>query len=131
MARLMFLAAITAALLVPGSLRAEEPQLAHMVFFKLAESNPANQKKLVAACNKHLKGHEGTVYFSAGILAEDLKREVNVVDFDVALHLVFENRAAHDRYQTHPRHLKFIEENKELWSGVRVFDSYLAQPTEE
>ena len=34
-------------------------------------------------------------------------------------------KAAHDTYQDHPRHLRFIEENKELWSKVRVFDSYL------
>jgi hypothetical protein len=39
------------------------------------------------------------------------------------LHVVFENRAAHDAYQTAPRHLKFIEENKATWKKVRVFDS--------
>ena len=47
---------------------------------------------------------------------------------DVALHLVFASRQHHDTYQTHPQHLKFIEENKHLWSSVRVFDSYLAAP---
>ena len=41
-------------------------------------------------------------------------------------HLVFVNKAAHDKYQEHPRHLKFIEENKENWEKVRVFDSYLS-----
>ncbi len=33
--------------------------------------------------------------------------------FDVALHLVFANKQAHDTYHTHPRHLKFIKENKD------------------
>jgi hypothetical protein len=39
---------------------------------------------------------------------------------------VFESRAAHDAYQTAPRHLKFIEENRENWKSVEVYDSYLA-----
>jgi len=70
------------------------------------------------------------VAFAAGVLAEDLSREVNDRNFDVSLHVVFENKAAHDKYQTHPRHLKFIEENKENWDKVRVFDSYLTADEE-
>jgi hypothetical protein len=52
-----------------------------------------------------------------------LDREVNVLDWDVGLHLVFVDKAAHDSYQTDPSHVKFIEENKPNWAGVRVFDS--------
>ncbi|MEX1026478.1 MAG: Dabb family protein, partial [Candidatus Paceibacterota bacterium] len=52
----------------------------------------------------------------------------NDLDFHVALHLVFANKKAHDKYATHPRHLKFIEENEHLWGKVRVFDSYLSSP---
>jgi hypothetical protein len=59
-------------------------------------------------------------------LAEDLARDVNIRDFDVFLLVVFKNKAAHDKYQTDPRHLKFVEEFKETWDNVRVFDSYLA-----
>ena len=62
-------------------------------------------------------------YFSVGTLNPELKRDVNDRDYDVALHLVFTNRAAHDRYQDHPRHQAFIGECKDLWSKVRVFDS--------
>jgi hypothetical protein len=97
-----------------------------MVFFELKESTDQNREKLVAACNKYLSDHDGTVYYSAGVMAQDLDRDVNDRDFDVALHVVFKNKAAHDKYLPHPRHLKFIEENKELWEGVRVFDSYVA-----
>ena len=103
-----------------------EPQVAHMVYFKLKEDTGDAKEKLVVACKKYLSGHEGTVYFSVGVLAKDLDREVNDLDFDVLLNLVFRNKEAHDTYQTHPRHLKFIEENKDTWAGVRVFDSYLA-----
>ena len=101
--------------------------LAHMVFFTLADRNPENARKLAAGCQKYLTGHEGTLYFSVGTREESLDRDVNVKDFDVALHLVFESKAAQDRYQEHPRHLEFIAENKELWSEVRVFDSSLIE----
>lgn len=100
--------------------------LGHMVFFSLKERTPQNRDRMVAACQKYLTGHPGTVSFSTGTIAEDLAAEVNDRDFDVALHLVFADKAAHDAYQVHPRHLKFIEENKDLWAKVRVFDSYLA-----
>ncbi len=83
-------------------------------------------KSLVAGCQKFLAGHEGTVYFAVGVLAEEMNRDVNVRDFDVALYVVFANKAAHDQYSSHPRHLKFIEEFKSSWDSVRVFDAYLA-----
>ena len=111
---------------VPAGLLAAEQQLAHMVFFQLADDSLANRQRLVKACQKYLAGHEGTVYFSVGVLAEDMTREVNDRDFDVALHVVFRDRAAHERYQTDARHTKFIEEHSALWAKVRVFDSYLA-----
>lgn len=108
--------------------QSSDTQLAHMVYFKLKDSSKESREKLVAACKKYLSGHNGTVYFAAGVLAEDLKREVNDLDWDVSLHLVFANKAAHDSYQDAPKHLQFIEENRETWAKVRVFDSYLAAP---
>ena len=103
------------------------PRLAHMVYFTLKDDSPASRAKLVAACEKYLSGHEGTVHFSTGTLADDMKRDVNDRDFDVALNLVFKSKAAHDTYQSHPRHLSFIEENQSDWAKVRVFDSYLSE----
>ncbi len=102
------------------------PQLAHMVYFKLKDNSGGSRARLVASCKLLLVGHEGTVSFATGTLAGDFTRDVNDRDFDVSLHLVFVNKAAHDKYQEHPKHLKFIEENKENWEKVRVFDSYLS-----
>ncbi len=101
------------------------PMVAHMVFFELKDSSRAAQDALVAACEKHLSGHDGTVYFSAGTIAEEFTREVNDRAFQVALHVVFKDKAAHDAYQKHARHLKFIEECQANWKKVRVFDSYV------
>jgi hypothetical protein len=100
--------------------------IGHMVFFKLKDPTPEAKAKLVAACDKYLEEHEGVMHYSAGVIGDEFKREVNDRDFDVALHLVFKNKAAHDKYAVHPEHLKFIEENKETWAKVRVFDSEIA-----
>lgn len=131
MIRCIFAFAVVVAISLPNAAIAAQPQVAHMVYFKLKESTGDAKEKLVDACKTYLSGHEGTVYFSVGVLAADLDRDVNDRDFDVSLNLVFRNRAAHDTYQTHPRHLKFIEENKDSWSSVRVFDSYLATPVQD
>ncbi len=124
MKRLLLALIIATFLTAPAT--AAEPHLAHMVYFKLIDTSDDAKKQLVAACHKYLSKHEGTVYYSAGVLAEDLKRSVNDLDFDVSLNLVFQNKAVHDKYQSHPRHIKFIEENRDTWAKVRVFDSYLA-----
>ena len=102
---------------------ASETMLVHNVYFSLKDSSPEAKKKLVDACKKYLATHPGTAFFAAGTLADDLKRPVNDQDFDVGLHLVFKNRAAHDKYQEAPLHKQFIEENRETWKKVRVFDS--------
>lgn len=103
------------------------PMISHDVYFSLKDNSPAAKQKLVDACKKYLTGHEGEVFYSAGTLVGSLKREVNDLDFDVALHIVFKDLAAHDKYQDAPRHQQFIDENKSNWKKVRVFDSYAQQ----
>lgn len=101
----------------------EGAMLSHDVYFTLKDNSPEAKKKLVAACKKYQSGHEGEVFFAAGPLAESLKREVNDLQFDVALHIVFKDIASHDKYQDAKRHQQFIDENKDNWKKVRVFDS--------
>ena len=110
---------------VAGEKKAPD-QIAHMVYFKLKDSSPQAAAALVASCQKHLSGHDGTVYFSAGVLAADLKREVNDRDFDVGLHLVFKDMPSYEKYAVHPRHDEFIKLGKDNWAKVRVFDSYVS-----
>lgn len=97
--------------------------VAHMVFFTLKRRDAAEAEALVAGCHKHLADHEGVVHFSAGLRATAFDREVNDKDFDVALHVVFESKYAHDAYQVSPRHQAFIAEFQGVWERVRVFDS--------
>lgn len=100
-------------------------QLAHMVYFTLADNSEAKIQELIDACHKYLNNHPGLIYFSVGRLNKDLARPVNDHGFEVALNLVFESREAHDQYQVAPRHNQFIEEQKPNWKQVRVFDSDL------
>lgn len=102
------------------------PQVAHMVYFKLKDGSGANRARLAAACKLFLSGHEGTVSFAVGTIAGDLNGRFNDHDFDVSLQLVFVSKSALDNYHAHARHDKFLEENKETWEKVRVFDSYLS-----
>ena len=97
--------------------------LSHDVYFTLKQRGDEPRAALVAACRKYLSGHPGQVFFAVGTLAEEYTREVNDRDYDVALHVVFATNAEHDAYQTAPRHLQFIEENRDVWATVRVFDS--------
>jgi hypothetical protein len=97
--------------------------LAHDVYFSLNDASPSARSELVAACRKYLTGHEGTLFFSVGAVAAELARPVNDRNFDIALHITFADRAAHDRYQEHARHKQFIAEQQKNWKQVRVFDS--------
>jgi hypothetical protein len=103
------------------------PMLAHNVYFALKDNSAEAKNQLVQACIKYLSKHEGEVFFAAGTLAEDLQREVNDRDFDVALHIFFKDKASHDKYQDAERHRKFIEEKKDNWKKVRVFDSIIRE----
>jgi hypothetical protein len=106
---------------------AAEIVLAHNVFFTLKDQSPAGRQRLMDACRKYLTGHPGQVSFAVGMRAEELRRPVNDRDFDVSLHLVFADKAAHDRYQDSPRHVQFVDECKDTWKQARVFDSLVAR----
>lgn len=99
--------------------------LAHAVYFTLHDASPQNLQAALASVRELLSGHEGMTYFAAGRRGEEFARPVNDAAFDVALFTVFRDKAAHDRYQTHPRHLAFVAGNQKLWKSVRVFDAYV------
>ncbi|MCM2372962.1 Dabb family protein [Aporhodopirellula aestuarii] len=100
------------------------PRLAHQVFFKLKKRDEASVTKLLDACEEYLTGHEGILDFAIGQREPRYDRPVNA-DYDVALHVVFVDQASHDKYQVAERHLKFIEQQKDNWDSVQVFDTNL------
>ena len=50
--------------------------VAHNVYFSLKDNSGSAKQKMVDACKKYLSGHPGTVFFAAGILADDFDRPV-------------------------------------------------------
>jgi quinol monooxygenase YgiN len=118
-------ATVTVAMFLSVTARADEPAIGHMVFFELKDKSAESKKKLVDECYKYLKNHEGVLYFSAGPRAEEAKEAVSATDWDVALHIVFKNKASLDKYLPHPDHKKFVDDNKASWKGVKVYDSHL------
>lgn len=61
----------------------------------------------------------------AGRWGIPVKSDREVVDdgFQFSLYLNFVDSEAEKRYQIHPVHLKFVEEHKDKWTSVKVFDS--------
>ena len=103
------------------------PMMSHNVYFALNDSSAGAAAKLIASCYKYLPSHDGIVSFSSGLRVKESDRPVNVCDWNVALHIVFENKEHDDNYQTSDDHHKFIEENKQTWKTVRVFDSFIPE----
>ena len=105
--------------------RQRSMRLVHDVYFTLNDNSEAAQAKLVKDCYKYLSKHPGVVFFAAGERVETHERDVNIRDWDVSLHIVFKSKDHHDEYQKASDHYKFIDENKENWKSVRVFDSFI------
>ena len=103
----------------------EKQKLAHNVFFTLKDSSDKAVDALIKDCYDYLKDNPGILYFSAGCLVEEHSREVNVKDFHVGLHVVFEDKSYHDKYQAAENHIIFVDRNKDNWAKARVFDTYV------
>lgn len=114
-----------AGMILPAPTEAADPQLAHSVIFALNDKSPAARDKFVAVCEKYLTGHRGTVTFAVGVIADDVVEPPSDRDFDVTLHVVFENKAMLATYLKSERHTQFVEAIKGKVAKVRVFDSYL------
>ena len=103
-------------------------KLAHMVFFTLKDHSEKSRNEFIASCEKYLDNHKGVEFFAIGTQTDEVVEPgVGVRDFDVALHAVFASKEDQAAYLKHPRHLEFVEKNKELFSKVRVFDSYVSK----
>lgn len=108
-----------------------DPRISHMVYFALEDNSAQAIAGFLADMKNYLDHHDGLEFFACGVVTPDLSRPVNDKAFDVSLHTIFTNRAAHDVYQVAERHLEFIARNKANWKQVRVFDSNLEPRNED
>ncbi len=100
----------------------ETLMFSHIVIFWTDPSNPKAADELIAGAEKHLKPIPGALHYHVGKMATS-HRPVVDQSYQVALNLVFPNKATQDAYQVHPSHLEFIEKVfKRVCKKVVVYD---------
>ncbi len=103
--------------------RAIEFPFCHHVFFWLNNPNDATERVQFEKAVQELLQIPEIKAYHVGTPAPVEERPVIDGSYTYSYAVFFEDIKAHDIYQTHPLHLKFIDENKHLWSKVQVFDS--------
>lgn len=99
-----------------------EGMFVHHVFFWLKNPDSSKERKKLLEGIKTLKGIETIRQSHIGVPA-GTDRPVIENGYDFSLLLMFDNLEDQNIYQEHPIHLKFIDENSQLWSKVIVYDS--------
>ena len=98
---------------------------AHMFFFQLADTSKDLVQQFANLCVRYLGGHPGQRHFSVGVRALEINRDVSGTNFEVSVHMIFDNIAAFQTYSASDSHETFITESAGM-SPVRiVYDSYL------
>lgn len=99
----------------------------HNVFFSLKDNSDIQKQNLIRECYQYLSGLPGIVSFHCGLPAQTCNRPVNDRDFDVGLHVIFEDVADHDEHQSSPQHDEFVGRNRKNLENSRVFDTTAVQ----
>src|SRR5207248_3021347 len=98
---------------------------AHMFFFQLSDTTPELVDSFVELCRKFLGDHPGQRHFSIGIRALEINRDVSGKNFEVSVHMIFDNIDAFNAYSASPTHEEFITESAGMSPERIVYDSYL------
>jgi len=94
----------------------------HHVFFWLKEPVTAEVRSKFESALRELITVETIVSYHLGIPAST-GRDVIDGSYTYSLFTTFRNKEDQDIYQTHPTHLKFIEDCSTLWERVVVYDT--------
>jgi hypothetical protein len=118
---------------IGGNLLAKQPigaddnmpqGLFHSIYFALTDKSAGNIKRFTPICVKFLSQHPGILQFDTGTLT-DINRDVSVRNFDVAVDIVYESKAAYDLYLHSKEHDAFFPATEGMIAGTYIFDSYL------
>lgn len=94
----------------------------HVVIFWTDPAQPNAADELLAGANQYLRDIPGTVFFHVGKMASS-PRPVVDQSYQVALNVVFTDKAAQDAYQIHPDHVAFVEKVfKKVCKKVVIYD---------
>ncbi|WP_421945212.1 Dabb family protein [Pedobacter sp.] len=96
--------------------------IAHHVLFWLKADTTKEQKNAFKEGLKSLENIEVVKTIHIGTPAP-IERAVVDTTYTFSLVLFFENLAAHDVYQVHPIHKAFLDEFRELFEKVIIYDA--------
>lgn len=114
-------AAAAPALAVPAS-GIPDRAFVHHVYFWLKEPASAAARDALVAGLRRLAAAPDIAWSHIGTAAPS-DRDVVDDSYSVSWLVLFADKAAQDRYQVDPIHLKFVEECAPLWQRVIVYDT--------
>ena len=97
--------------------------LIHNVYFWVREDASDSELKDFSEALSELCAIDEIESSWVGSPAATPEREVTDNSFHTHLLLFFPDQAAHDRYQDHADHHRFVDRCKHLWTQVQVKDS--------
>ncbi|MFK8007091.1 MAG: Dabb family protein [Saprospiraceae bacterium] len=105
----------------------DETGFIHTVFFWMNENITEEQKANFAKNGLGELVKVSSIYKSYFGPPAKTPREVVDNSYDFALICHFKNKEDQDAYQIDPIHLKFIEDFKDLWKSVIVYDNLMME----
>lgn len=109
----------------PGADLAAPGNLLHAVYFDLAEG--VDEEQFMRECRERLAPIPGVRSVEVAERGTEFTRPENAIEFDVALLVVLEDRAAHDGYQVHPSHQALVAEWRARIVRLAIFDAWVAR----
>ena len=97
--------------------------MTHSVYFWLKEECTSEDREAFETGLKGLFAIDEIDSGSIGKPAGTPEREVTDHSFSYALMLSFKSVEDHNTYQEHPEHHRFVENCKDYWTRVVVYDS--------
>ncbi len=106
-----------------GNNKSFEGDFKHVVYFWLKQ--PLTEKMDKKFRNNLKVFIDGVDVIKTKYIGRPAGTDRAVIDgsYSYCLNLGFKSKKEHDIYQEHPLHKKFIEESKDMWEKVLVYDS--------
>lgn len=93
----------------------------HMVFFWLKDTTDVDE--FIKSISEFVAQVEVVKGYHLGKPAMT-PREVVDNSYGVSLVVTFDSKEDQDIYQNHPVHVQYVEDNKDKWTKVQIYDSW-------
>lgn len=98
-----------------------EGKFVHMVFFYLKEATSVDE--FIAITSNFIISIDLVKSYHLGVPA-GTPRDVVDNSYSVCLVATFDSKEDQNAYQVHPIHLKYVEDHKDKWHKVVIYDSW-------